>query len=166
MNRRDAIKAAIAGVAAACGLKVDTEKFKAGLASAIALVTGFRSRRIGKGFFYTEDEGENPVLYRGMFLHGEQIHELTNHRSLPRFMDERHDGMVAVSKELWFGEDGYWHAEVHYRRKDHRPCWECGIPIAEKVCSHCGFDSGPQPDGSLLIPPRFSPVLNEMLRKA
>lgn len=42
-------------------------------------------------------------------------------------------------------------------------CWECGKTSATPICKHCGFDSGIQPDGSFLVPPRFNEAIAEMM---
>lgn len=44
------------------------------------------------------------------------------------------------------------------------PCWECGHRTTEEKCPNCGFDSAVQADGGWLIPPRFTPVVEAMVR--
>jgi len=95
MNRRNAIKAAITGVAAACGLKAKPK----------ITMRGFWARITSVGY--------SPISNK-------------------------------------WGE------------KWERKCWECDGLTPDVVCHRCGFDSGVQPDGSFLVPPRFTAELNAM----
>jgi hypothetical protein len=141
MNRRNAIKAAIAGLAAVVGWK--------------------RVKALPyKPFFYADDETANPVLYRGIFPGDQNGLDLLFHESLPKIYDVRHDGMYVTQKQVQRGTDGYWEVTVTY--EPGRKCWECEQQTADVVCHHCGFDSGPQPDGGLLIPPRFNAHMEQL----